>query len=92
MLWARRIRKPIFQNSGIEMIKGWESLQNELPGAENPKSRVPKTRRPESPEMPKMKVSKTLKLQSRMRAQKTYLNRNVFCSCSYWHINVVDCS
>jgi hypothetical protein len=31
-------------------------------------------------------------LQSRTRAQKTYLNRNVFCSCSYWLINVVDCS
>jgi hypothetical protein len=59
MSWARRIRKPIFQNLGIEMIKGWESLQNELSGAENPKSQVPKTRRPKIPEIPKMKVSKT---------------------------------
>ena len=38
MLWAQGIRKPNFQNSGIEMIKGWESLQMN--------SLVPKTRSP----------------------------------------------
>ena len=39
-----------------------------------------------------LKFLKTQKLKSRTRAQKTYLNRNVFFSCSYWIINVVDCS
>jgi hypothetical protein len=45
VLWARRVRKPNFQNSEIGMTKGWESLHRELPGTEDPKTR--------SPEVPK---------------------------------------
>jgi hypothetical protein len=46
-----------FQNSGIEMIKGWESLQNELPGAEKPEvpgTENPKAQKNESFENPKI--------------------------------------
>jgi hypothetical protein len=53
-------------NGNRKMIKGWESLQMnslvKVPGTENPKA--------ENPEMPKMKVSKTQKLQSRAELGK----------------------
>jgi hypothetical protein len=61
MLWARGIRKQNFQNSGIEMIKGWESLQmnslvpkTQSPGYRKPEGRKSRNAENESFENPKI--------------------------------------
>jgi hypothetical protein len=65
----------MYRISGIGVTRGWESLRNEVQSNEKPK--VPKTK------VSKKKNKKKPKVQSRTRDEITYLNQNIFCSCSY---------